>query len=494
MLYCIYNSSVLEEIGAVSMDRKNGLGLQLTVMVIAACSLLFLVSIIVSTVMLRNSLLNENKMKVKEVTELTINILEDYQKMVANGEMSKEQAQKTAIDVIKGMKYQGNNYIWIMDNNYEFVSHPIYSRGTDVKTITDKNGKDFFKQLVDVSKDNVFIDYYMPKQGESPDKLYPKLSTSQYFSDWGWVVATGVYVDEVNATATKAALVGLIVNTLFTLCVILFVRFTLVNKLVGQLTEMGTELETCSNQVSDAAYHLELSSQKLAEGSNEQAASVQEIAATIEESASMVQKSDENSKYAANAASGARNQAENSARKMEQLTSAMDKMRASNQEISKIIKVIDEIAFQTNILALNAAVEAARAGDAGKGFAVVAEEVRNLAQRSTQSAKETTELIENNINIFHEGEALTKEVFDSALQIKDDAIKVNELIQEVSVATSEQQVGIQQIHVAISQVEQVLQVNVQEADKTASASQQLTAQTASLNDLVDNLKSLIHGR
>ena len=185
----------------------------------------------------------------------------------------------------------------------------------------------------------------------------------------------------------------IISNIVLATVLILFIKFLFSRKLLSSLNGSSSIIVDSLTSTTRATTDLDSLSQKLAESSNEQAASVQEIAATIEETASMVQKNDENTKYAASLTKQANQNTETSFQQMQELTAAMAKIDESSQEISKIIKVIDEIAFQTNILALNAAVEAARAGEAGKGFAVVAEEVRNLAQRSTESSKDTTSLI-----------------------------------------------------------------------------------------------------
>jgi methyl-accepting chemotaxis protein len=178
---------------------------------------------------------------------------------------------------------------------------------------------------------------------------------------------------------------------------------------------------------------------------------------------------------------------------MAKMMSSMEQIKKSSHEISKIIKVIDDIAFQTNILALNAAVEAARAGDAGLGFAVVAEEVRNLAQRSTRAAKDTTQIIESNISLSEEGSNIAKTVQQSIDEIDVQAKKVSELIDEIASATNEQAQGIDQIYKAISQMELALQSNAQIADESASASQELAAQSHSMNDIIGTLNQLVNG-
>jgi methyl-accepting chemotaxis protein len=175
------------------------------------------------------------------------------------------------------------------------------------------------------------------------------------------------------------------------------------------------------------------------------------------------------------------------------MSASMQELKNSSSEIAKIIKVIDEIAFQTNILSLNAAVEAARAGEAGKGFAVVAEEVRNLAQRSAQAAKDTTVIIESNIDLSDSSVNIAKAVRESVESIGEQAAKVSDLLEEISVATNEQAQGVEQIHKAVSQMEIALQSNAATADESASASSSLQEQATNVKDIVDSLIVLVDG-
>jgi len=207
----------------------------------------------------------------------------------------------------------------------------------------------------------------------------------------------------------------------------------------------------------------------------------------------MIYQNSENTKQAATLAAQARAAADKGNVEMEEMMSSINGIKKSSDEISRIIKVIDEIAFLTNILALNAAVEAARAGDAGMGFAVVAEEVRTLAQRSAQAAKDTAALIEQNIEMSNQGVAVSKRVADSLLDITTQAKKVNELMDEVSAASQEQTQGIAQINKALQQMETVTQSNAANAEESASTAEELSAQSLNLQEIVQELASMVNG-
>lgn len=207
----------------------------------------------------------------------------------------------------------------------------------------------------------------------------------------------------------------------------------------------------------------------------------------------MVQQNTENTRQAATLSEQAKVAADKGNGEMTEMMNSMNEIKKSSDEISKIIKVIDEIAFQTNILALNAAVEAARAGDAGMGFAVVAEEVRNLAQRSAQAAKDTAGIIENNINMSKTGVEVANKVGESLAEITVQAKKVNELMDEISAASQEQSQGISQINKAIVEMEKVTQENASTAEESAASSEQLSAQAENLKEMVGRLVELVEG-
>jgi methyl-accepting chemotaxis protein/methyl-accepting chemotaxis protein-1 (serine sensor receptor) len=254
---------------------------------------------------------------------------------------------------------------------------------------------------------------------------------------------------------------------------------------------VASEIAESSSQVSNAATQVASSSQSLAQGASEQAASLEETSASTEELTSMTRKNAENSQAVARLMAETETKVGGANTALDQMMTSMREIDASSDKVAKIIKVIDEIAFQTNILALNAAVEAARAGEAGMGFAVVADEVRNLAQRSAQAAKDTAALIEDSIVHSKEGTTRLDQVAEAIRSITASSAQVKMLVDEVSLGSQEQARGIEQIAKAVVQMQQVTQKTAANAEESASASEQMSAQAESMKGSAGQLQDVV---
>ena len=295
-------------------------------------------------------------------------------------------------------------------------------------------------------------------------------------------------------TGVQSSKAGISIGLGLTMIVGMVVAFFINRGTTHILRNLSNSLNDGSNQVASAAAQVSASSQSLAEGASEQAASLEETSSSLEEMASMTKRNAENAQKANDLAKQARSAADKGTADMQTMNAAMDAIKVSSDDIAKIIKTIDEIAFQTNILALNAAVEAARAGEAGMGFAVVADEVRNLAQRSAQAAKETAAKIEGAITKTAQGVGISKQVAETLNEIAAKAREVDELVAEVAGASREQTQGITQVNTAVGQMDKVTQSNAANAEESAAAAEELNAQAVIMKESVAELLQLVGGK
>lgn len=299
----------------------------------------------------------------------------------------------------------------------------------------------------------------------------------------------GIRVDKYKSQEPISVLI-----TVVSLLILGYLAIGFYLSLVESVTKVSEGLAEIADEVNINTKKLSEDSENLAADNSEQAASIQETAATLEEMTSMVAQNTSNTKQATGLALKAKEAADEGSNDMIALIESMNELKTSSNEIAKIIKVIDEIAFQTNILSLNAAVEAARAGEAGKGFAVVAEEVRNLAQRSAKAAKDTSIIIESNIDLSEKSVSITQKTGEALEEINLQVEKVNEIIKEVAVATEEQAQGISQINVAVNQMSMVTQNNVTVTTNNAHVVRDLSDDVIKMKNTINELLSIINSK
>jgi methyl-accepting chemotaxis protein len=408
------------------------------------------------------------------------------------------------------------------------------TEGTNRIDLEDTEGQKIIADLIEIAKaGGGYYNYYFPKPGE--EQSLPKRAYIMAFDQFEWVIGTGNYTDDIDAfislerekaaqslqqviylllgIMTLSVIVGYIVAMFFTRTIVKPVTSIVkaseqiadgdltVNvdyeskdeigalasafrKMIQQINSVMTNINSASDQVATGSNQVSDSSMSLSQGATEQASSIEELTASIEEIASQTRDNATNSEQAEEKAKAAQKLAIKGNAQMDDMVDAMADINESSANISKIIKVIDDIAFQTNILALNAAVEAARAGQHGKGFAVVAEEVRNLAARSANAAKETTDMIESSIQKVEGGTKLASETAEALTEIVNGVSEASALVAKISRASHEQAMGVEQIKEGINQISDVVQTTSATAEQTAAASEELSGQASMLKSQV----------
>jgi methyl-accepting chemotaxis protein len=300
------------------------------------------------------------------------------------------------------------------------------------------------------------------------------------------IMTDEVMLNTARDTKRNVTTVGILAVVIGILMAVFIARsiISVLKRIAGQMNEGAEQVASASVQVSS-------SSQQLAEGVSGQASSIEETSSSLEEMSSMTRQNSANSSQADTLMKEVIQVVGQANRSMEELTTSMAEISSASEETSKIIKTIDEIAFQTNLLALNAAVEAARAGEAGAGFAVVADEVRNLAMRAAEAAKNTAVLIEGTVRKVKGGGEIVSTTNDDFAVVSKSAAKVAELIGEIAASSSEQAQGIEQVNLAITEVDKVVQQNAANSEESASAAEEMNAQAEQMKCLVGELMKLV---
>jgi len=464
------------------------------IMIGATIVIVFVLCIMVIAVRIQQITMVEKKKEMKGLVQTALTTLAYYETAHARGDMSLEEAQRHAMNVLKNARYGEGNYFWIVDTTPKMIMHPYKSEldNTEVGSYTDVHGTAVYQNMVAVctQRGEGYVQYWWPKPGgETPVK---KISYVTLYRPWNWVIGTGTYFDDLfqEILSIRFITIGFIIG-LSTGLAVLF--FWFIRSVSHPIKDTSDGLTMVGEQLTQAADQVAASSQLLAQASSEQAASLEETSSSLEEMSSMTKNNADNALQADNLMKEATGVVEQARTTMHALETAMQEISNSSTDISRIIKTIDEIAFQTNLLALNAAVEAARAGEAGAGFAVVADEVRSLAMRAADAAKSTGSLIETTVSKVHDGSALMQETNEAFGNVARKAAHVAQLVTEIAAASKEQAEGIEQINHVVSQMDKVIQQNAANAEESASAAEELKSQSVYLKRYIGVLDSLVRG-
>jgi methyl-accepting chemotaxis protein len=478
----------------------------------------------------RSTMLSERKAAVQDVVESAYGVVADYAKRAEQHELTLDQAKQQAMARLSAMRYPGNGYMIITTATPVVIMHPTLPdlRNKDVSNYTDTDGKLLFVDMVKLarSQGEGYVDYMARLPGQTDH--VPKISFVKRFDAWDWYLISGVYVNDINdafhANLLRYLITILAIGSVSTVALVLIIRNvkrslggepsyaalvaeTIADGDLSRPVTLGSEdrtsmlfaMQRMQDRLADAIRRIRggtetitVAAGQIASGNldlsartEEQASSLGETAASMEQLTATVKQNADNALQANQMARNAAQLAGQGGEVVQRVVTNMQSIAQSSARVVDIISVIESIAFQTNILALNAAVEAARAGEEGRGFAVVAGEVRNLARRSADAAKEIKSLIEDSVDRVGQGKALVEQAGGTMLSLVDAVKRVNDIISEISAASDEQSRGIEQVNVAIAQMDQTTQQNAAMVEQAAAAAQSMQEQATMLRGVVN---------
>ncbi len=504
------------------------------VLLVAAALLGFVVLSVVSSLRNERLTVDARRGQLVAAVQSAANIAAAYRERAASGEMPVDEAKKAAIDAIRLSRYGGADgrseyfYIWTVDGaTVMHPTHPEWTGQSMIGKLLDAEGGDSLKNLLDAvaasANGRAFSKAMFPRPGQT--QALPKLQYGTRIDGWNWVVGSGVYMDDLDALVRSERLHDVMV-ALALLAVVagagwLVARSVLrqiggdpaeamrvmdevasgnlaarldraaggslldgLQTMIASLRRMIEQVHVSTESIRTAADEIAVGNLDLSQRTEETASNLQETAASLEQITGTVRQTADSARTANQLATTASDVAARGGGVVEEVVSTMGEINESSRRIADIIGTIDGIAFQTNILALNAAVEAARAGEQGRGFAVVASEVRSLAQRSADAAKEIKALIGTSVERVEAGSRLVQDAGESMREIVVSVQRVTDVIGEITAAANEQSSGIDQINVAVTQLDQMTQQNAALVEESAAAAESLKHQAVNLADVV----------
>lgn len=502
---------------------------------VAMICLLFLAFTGITVYHSYNKLYDSRKEQLETGVQIVYNIANDFEKLAEQGKLSEDEAKRQAILAIKNAKYDnGVGYFYIFGMDGLTVMHPPHPEWDGVKRIenieTSPGVYGIVKMrdaLLNSPSGKALVEINFPKAGET--EPVPKLQYVVNLESWGWMIGSGLYIDDLDDLLYKE--IGMLLLQGFIAVVILMAMSTWLvrsvfskiggepleaiaimkrvatgdlsvaidtkynDSLLAYLNRMIKDLSNAIHQIKESAGEISVASKEIQQGNldlsnrtEETAMSLQSIAASSLQISEGAKLSYEHSKESEGLTQQAAKNTEQGKKAVSDVVATMDQIKDASAKISEITSVIDGIAFQTNILSLNAAVEAARAGDAGKGFAVVAGEVRNLALKSATAAKEIRELIANSSSLVAKGHDLVSLSEDKMTQIDDSIHKIESMIKEINISTKEQTDGINQINNAINGLDGMTQQNAALVEEATSASGSMNEQVSNLYHSISKFK------